>query len=181
MKKIICLLITVVLMTSCASVDVAVDYDRQANFDSYKTYAFFKPGIDQATISDLDKKRILRAIDQELSLKGMVKSQNPDVLISIMTETKERVNIYQNNFGFGWGWGWGWGGPGMGVTSSTSIEGTLFIDVIDANKKELVWQGLGTDVLTQKMEKKDEKINEIVKEILAKYPPMDEDKQVAQK
>lgn len=171
-------LIMAALFTSCASVDVAVDYDRQANFDQYNTYAFFKPGIDQAEISDLDKKRILRAIDEELSLKGMVKSEKPDVLISIMTETKERVNIYQNNFGFAWGWGWGWG-PGMGVNSSTTIEGTLFIDIIDANRKELVWQGLGTDALTQKMDKKEEKIKEIVKEILAKYPPMDERKQVA--
>ncbi len=170
-----------VLMTSCASVDVAVDYDTRVNFDNYKTYAFFKPGIDQAKISDLDKKRILRAIDEELSRKGMVKSDDPDVLISIMTETKERVNIYQNNFGFAWGWGWGWGGPGLGVTSSTTVEGTLFIDIIDANKKELVWQGLGTDALTQRMDKKDEKINEIVAEILAKYPPMDERKQVAKK
>lgn len=178
MKTILMTLIMAALFTSCASVDVAVDYDRQANFDQYNTYAFFKPGIDQAEISDLDKKRILRAIDEELSLKGMVKSENPDVLISIMTETKERVNIYQNNFGFAWGWGWGWG-PGMGVNSSTTIEGTLFIDIIDANRKELVWQGLGTDALTQKMDKKEEKIKEIVKEILAKYPPMDERKQVA--
>lgn len=178
MKTILMTLIMAALFTSCASVDVAVDYDRKANFDQYNTYAFFKPGIDQAEISDLDKKRILRAIDEELSLKGMVKSENPDVLISIMTETKERVNIYQNNFGFAWGWGWGWG-PGMGVNSSTTIEGTLFIDIIDANRKELVWQGLGTDALTQKMDKKEEKIKEIVKEILAKYPPMDERKQVA--
>ena len=167
-------------MTSCSSIDVAVDYDTQANFDNYKTYAFFKPGIDKAKISDLDKKRILRAIDNELAMKGMMKSDNPDVLISIMTETKERVNIYQNNFGFAWGWGWGWGGP-AGVTTSTTTEGTLFIDIIDAKQRELVWQGLGTGALTQRMQKKQEKINEIVAEILAKYPPMDESKEVAKK
>lgn len=167
------------LLVSCASVDVAVDYDRQANFESFKTYAFFKPGIDQATISDLDKKRILRAIDFELSQKGMIKSTEPDVLVSIMTETKERVNIYQNNFGFGWGWGWGWGGPGLGVSSSTTVEGTLFIDIIDANKKELVWQGLGTDALSNNMDRKDEKIKEIVNEILKNYPPINDNKSLA--
>jgi len=173
MKKLLSILFLASILTSCSSIDVAVDYDTQANFDNYNTYAFFKPGIDQAEISDLDKKRILRAIDNELSNKGMVKSENPDVLISIMTETKERVNIYQNNFGWGFGWGWGWGGQGL--TSSTTIEGTLFVDIIDAKKKELVWQGLGTGVLTQRMQKKQEKINEIVAEILSKYPPVEED------
>jgi hypothetical protein len=69
----------------------------------------------------------------------------------------------------------------MGVNSSTTIEGTLFIDIIDANRKELVWQGLGTGALTQKMDKKEERIKEIVNEILAKYPPMDEKNQVAKK
>ena len=177
MKRLIIILFLAGLVSSCASVDVAVDYDRQVNFDTYKTYAFFKPGIDQAKISDLDKKRILRAIDNELSAKGMSKSEDPDVLISIMTETKERVNIYQNNFGFAWGWGWGWGGmPGGGVSSSTTVEGTLFVDIIDAKKRELVWQGLGTDALTQRMDKKEEKIKEIVNEILSQYPPTEEDK-----
>jgi hypothetical protein len=65
------------------------------------------------------------------------------------------------------------------VNSTTTVEGTLFIDFIDANKRELVWQGLGTDALTQKMDKKEEKIQEIVKEILAQYPPMKENKQLA--
>jgi len=32
---------------------VAADYDKEANFDSYNTFAFFKPGIDKAEISDL--------------------------------------------------------------------------------------------------------------------------------
>lgn len=172
MKRITTIIILIGLLSSCATVDVSVDYDRQANFDNYQTYAFFRPGIDKASISDLDKKRILRAIDFELSQKGMVKSKDPDVLISIFTETKERVNIYQNNFG------WGWGGPG-GVVSSSIVEGTLFIDVIDFNKRELVWQGLGTDALSQNKNRKEEKIKEIVKEILSEYPPMNENKQIA--
>ena len=45
------------------------------------------------------------------------------------------------------------------------------IDLIDAAKKELVWQGMGTGYLTQNMEKKDALIKEFVAEILAEYPP----------
>lgn len=169
--KIVPVLFIMMILTSCSSVSVAVDYDREVNFDNYKTYAFYKAGIDEVEISDLDKRRILRAIDRELSAKGMVKSENPDVLVNIFTEAEENINIYQNNFGWGWGpgWGWGWGMPMTNV--SRNVEGSLFIDLIDKNKNQLVWQGLGKGILSIDMDQKEERINEIVMKIMAKYPP----------
>ncbi|MGI0105646.1 DUF4136 domain-containing protein [Salinimicrobium sp. WS361] len=166
------LVLFVLVMTSCSTVKVATDYDREVNFSQYQTYAFFKPGIDKAEISDLDKKRILRAIDEEMQQKGFTKSDNPDLLISIFTKTKENVNIYNNAYGYGYGWGWNpwYWGSGYNTVSSTT-EGTLYIDLIDAEKKELVWQGMGTAALSSKVEQKQERINEIVEEILEKYPP----------
>ena len=168
--------ILVLICTSCSTVRVASDFDREANFQQYKTFAFFKPGIDKADISDLDKKRILRAIENDMLSKGFVKSENPDMLVSIFTKTQKNVNVYNNNFGwgFGWGYGWGWnpwfwGGNYNNVSQVT--EGTLYIDLIDANRKELIWQGMGTSALTNKIDKKQEKMNEIVSAILKEYPP----------
>ena len=176
LKNLMVLSLIVVGFSSCATIDVATDYDKEVNFDRYKTYAFFKPGIDQAEISDLDKKRILRAIDFELSKKKMTKSENPDLLVSIFTKTKEEVNIYQNNFGYGYGWSpYYWGGVGR-TSSYTTTKGTLFIDLIDADRNELVWQGLGTGVLSQDMEKKEEKIKKIVEEIINEFPPQEKNK-----
>ncbi len=169
-------LILIITFSSCTTVRVASDYDKQASFDTYKSYAFFKPGIDKAEISDLDKKRILRAIESDMTAKGFIKSENPDMLVSIFTKTRENVNVYQNNWGWGPGWGYGWGwnpwfwGPNYNSVSRVT-EGTLYIDLIDASKKELVWQGMGTSALTNKVEKKQEKMNEIVGAILKKYPP----------
>lgn len=154
-------------MFSCSSVTVAVDYDKEATFSRYKTYAFYKPGIDAVEISDLDKRRILKAIDHELSEKGMLKTKNPDILINIFTEEQENISIYQDNFG--WGMGWGWGMPMTNV--SRNVEGTLFIDFIDVNKNRLVWQGVGTGILSLEMQKKEERIKEIVQKILQQYPP----------
>ncbi|WP_299259963.1 DUF4136 domain-containing protein [uncultured Aquimarina sp.] len=165
-------LILIITLSSCSSVRVASDYDKQTNFTTYKSYAFYKPGIDKAEISDLDKKRILRAIEADMSAKGFTKSQNPDVLVSIFTKTKENINVYQNNFGFGYGWGWNpwfWG-AGQNTVSRTT-EGTLYIDLIDASKKELIWQGMGTAALTKKVDRKQEKMNQIVTAIMEKYPP----------
>ena len=161
------------ILTSCSSVYVNTDYDKKANFESYKTYAYNKSSIDKLEISDLDKKRILYAIDAVMPTKQFSKSENPDVLINIFTKERERVNVYNNmswGYGFGWGWGPGWG---MGFTQTTTTpEGTLYIDIVDAKSKELVWQGIGTGYLTTNFEKKDERIAEFVSKILEKYPPV---------
>lgn len=162
------------IATSCSTVRVMADYDTSANFTNYNSFAFFKPGVDKAQISDLDKKRILRAIEAELTLKGLNKSGSPDLLISIFTKERERVDVYNNNFGWGWGWGWNpWWFGGMGGRSvTTTTEGTLFIDLIDASNNELVWQGMGTATLTNlTVERKEARIREIVAKILEKYPP----------
>nr|WP_299345019.1 DUF4136 domain-containing protein [Allomuricauda sp.] len=174
--------LAVMLFASCSSVRVIADYDQRADFRTYRTFAYYKTGIDRAQISDLDKKRILRAIDNEMVNRGFTKSQQPDILISIFTKEREQVDVYNNNWGWGWGWGWGgfynpwlWG-PGWGwggSNVSTRTEGSLYIDFIDARSKELVWQGRGVGTLNniKNIEKKEKRIKEFVSEILEEYPP----------
>lgn len=161
------------ILSSCSSVYVNTDYDKKANFAAYKTYAYNKSSIDKLEISDLDKKRILYAIDAVMPTKQFSKSENPDVLINIFTKERERVDVY-NNMGWGYGFGWGWGPNwGMGYSRTTTTpEGTLYIDIVDVKTKELVWQGIGTGYLTTNTEKKDERIAEFVAKILEKYPPI---------
>lgn len=176
------LILPLIVLTGCATVNVVTDYDRDVNFAAYKSYAFYKTGIDKAQISDLDKRRILRAIESELAAKGFVKSEDPDLLVSIFTTEQERVDVY-NNWAWGPGWGWGpywgpywggfWGPAYWGPTVSTSTEGSLYIDLIDARKKELVWQGRGKGTLsnTSNVSKKEERIRQFVSKIMEAYPP----------
>ena len=91
------------ILASCSAVRVNADFDKNVDFAPYKTYAFYKTGIDRAEISELDKKRILRSIDEEMTLKGFTKSETPDLLINIFTKEREQVNV--NQFNGGWGWG----------------------------------------------------------------------------
>ncbi|WP_405608495.1 DUF4136 domain-containing protein [Polaribacter sp. Asnod1-A03] len=180
MKKSILLLFSVLLLVSCGSINVSTDYDTSVDFNKYKTFGFYKPEIDKAKISDLDKKRILRAVETELKAKGLTLSNNPDLLVSIFTKARNQVNVNQNNFGYGFGWGWNpyWGGRmnnNVNVTQHT--EGTLFIDFIDKEKKELIWQGVGTGALrNESRKKKEERVNLFVKEIVSKFPPGIENK-----
>ena len=161
------------VLGSCASVSVSSDHDTNTDFSKYKTYAFLKNSIDKVEISDLDKRRILAAIETEMNAKGFTKSDNPDLLVSFFTKSTQQVNV--NNYSPAWGWGWGWGwGPGMwgGYSSvSTNTEGTLYIDFIDAARKELIGQGEGRGTLTRDAVKKDEKVREFVSRILSQYPP----------
>ncbi|MCG1035942.1 DUF4136 domain-containing protein [Polaribacter sargassicola] len=179
MKKSILLLFSVLLLVSCNSIKVVTDYDTKVDFNKYKTFGFYKPEIDKAKISDLDKKRILRAVEAELKAKGLTLSNNPDLLVSIFTRSRNQVNVNQNNFGYGWGWGWSpyWRGMNNNVNVTQYTEGTLFVDFIDKEKKELIWQGVGTGALrNESMEKKEERIKLFVNEIISKFPPNSENK-----
>ena len=166
-------LLCLVMLTSCSSVKVVSDYDTKVDFTSYKTFAFYKKGIDKASVSDLDKKRIMRAVEAELLAKGFSKAVNPDILVSIFTKSREQVNVSDNNIGIGWGWGynpWFYGRTNININQYT--EGTLFIDFIDKNTNELIWQGIGSGAMKMSnIEKKEERINEFVYEIISTYPP----------
>lgn len=167
-------LLAVLFLASCSSVQVNTDYDSSVNFNEFKTYAFMKDGVDKINISDLDKKRILKAIDEQMATKGYTKSENPDLLINLFTDAKQVVHV--NTYG-GWGYGmyrpWGWNpwmmGPGY-QSVSTSTQGILFIDVLKASNKELIWQGKGTGYLTNKQSKKEERTKEFVTKVLETFP-----------
>ena len=149
--KILFFSLCAVILFSCSTIKVVSDYDTKVDFSTYKTFAFYKKGIDKASVSDLDKKRIMRAIESQLVEKGFSKSETPDLLISIFTKSREQVNVTNNNLGYGFGWGynpWFFGSNNLNINQYT--EGTLFIDFID---------------------KKEERINEFVNKIILAYPP----------
>ena len=121
--KNIYLLLLMLPFLGCSSISVFTDHDSGVDFSKYKSFAYFKPGIDKAEISDLDKRRILKAIDYEMSQKSMMKSEMPDLLVSINTTAKEKVYVNNMNNGF-WGWGWNpwmWGPQQNTVTGAVTI------------------------------------------------------------
>ena len=165
------LFLLMLALVECSSISVFTDHYSGVYFSKYKTFAYFKPGIDKVEISDLDKRRILKAIDLQMVQKSMMKSDMPDLLISINTTAKEKVYVNQMNNGF-WGWGWNpwmWG-PNQNTVSSRT-EGVLYIDLIDAKSKQLVWQGKGKGGISEYTKNRDERIGIFIAEILKNYPP----------
>ena len=176
MEKIVLLIAFATILTSCNSIRVSSDYNEEINFTEFKTYAFSKSGIDKVEINDIDKKRILRAIDVELYNKGYRKSSiEPDFLINFFTKTNKKIDYYPSNNYYGYAVPYG----GMGhyasswyLNSFSYNEGVLFIDIIDRNKNELVWQGIGKGyIYNDKPDNKNEKIKAMVNKILLQFPP----------
>jgi hypothetical protein len=176
MKKILLFGLTVMIVSSCATVKVTTDYDKSAQFSSYKTYAF-TPEAANMNIDDLNKIRITSAVENELSLKGFKKSDNPDVLIDLKLSLQNKQTATASTSGvYGVGYRYRWGGSftTTSIDYQSYIEGTLFVDMIDAAKKQLVWQGRGVGTINQevKPEKREANINNAVEKIFTKYPPM---------
>ena len=168
MKKFIALF-GISLLASCSSVFVLTDHDSSVDFSQYKSFAYYKSQIDEVDLSDLDKRRILKALDTTLQAKGLIKSEVPDLLVSF--ETKAKQKVYVNSFNtWGWGWNpWFWGPNYSNVISQT--EGTLYINLIDAQSKQLVWQGKGRGNISEYTKERDKRIAYFVGEIVSMYPP----------
>ncbi len=157
-------------VTSCGTVQVSTDYDRSANFATYKTYSYHQKGLDKLNVNDLDKKRLLTSIDAQMAAKGFTKvNSDADLVVNLLTSTKEQVSVNNNNWGYG---PYGYYGGYYGGNSISSYQaGTIVIDIIDDKKNVLVWQGVGSDLNLSNISAKAERIPKAIEEILTKFPP----------
>lgn len=178
MKNLLILSIILTIAVSCSSIKISSDFDRSAGFASYKTYAFTQEALN-LPLDDINKGRVLKAIESELALKGFTKtSATPDVLIDVNIKAVQQTTATASStggyYGRGYRYGYGGGFTTTTINYDTYTDGTMFIDMIDAQKKVLVWQGRGTKTLDPgaSQQKSEENINYAVKEIFKKYPPV---------
>ncbi|MFV0305277.1 MAG: DUF4136 domain-containing protein [Moheibacter sp.] len=171
LNSIITLLVAGFLFTSCNTVRVSYDFDRTTDFNNYKTYNYHQKGIDKLEINDLDKRRIVTAIDAQMTAKGFTKSTTPDLYINILASSKEKINIDNGGYYGGYWGGPYWNGPSR-VYQYTS--GTIILDIIDDKKNILIWQGSGSGLDVSNLNRKVEEIPSAIEEIMAKFPPPSE-------
>ena len=157
--------------------DIKYNYLQGTNFSKYKTYKWVKIPNAQYPNSILDD-QITRAIDAQLALKGLTKTEeNPDLYVTyqVAINQEKQWNAYSTG-GSNWGWG-GWGGWGgmqsTHATSSTINIGTLNLDLYDVETKKQIWRGEASKTLgSGKDPKKVEKnINKAMAKLFKKYPP----------
>lgn len=171
MKKLIFLFL-VALTAACSSVKVTYDYDKTTDFNKYKTYAYTEDA-QKLGVGDLNRNRIIAAVDAEMTARGMTKSDSPDALIDLIVKTKERTEATTTNTGGYYGRYRFAGGFGTTQTNyNTYVDGTLFINAIDKSSEKIVWQGRGTKTIDEDAspEKREKNINYAVKSIFYNYP-----------
>ncbi len=164
-----------------AAQKVYIDYDADADFGSYKTFAWGPtPEVSLSDSSPLMHSRIKNAIEYQLTTSGAIEdTENPDVYVTYHGEESEGMRVDTNQWGYGYGGSWRWDpywGGGMGSTTttvSTYTKGTLVIDIWDAETKKLIWRGSATATIPAKPEKQarlvDKAVEKLVKQWDKKY------------
>jgi len=173
LKRIFVLSSIVMVLASCSSLQTVSDYDRSADFSGYKTYNFYEKGLERLKVNNLDKRRLMAAVEQNMNSKGFVKADKPDILVNIIVVSKERTEVYPSYPAFygGWGWGMGWRSPYWGGSNYVDrySEGIIDIDFLDPAKKILVWHGRGYGFNLDDYRKREERLQKGVMEILSQY------------
>jgi hypothetical protein len=174
---------SLIILASCAPyIYVTRDYDRRADFGTYKTYNWMPrpdkmPRSARAALerNPLLDKHIRDITEQILATKGMTLSTtNPDILINYYVGYNDRIDI--NNWGYFYGPFWGYYWPGLGPYDVYSYkEGTLVMDFVDAKKNEMVWRGVAEeDIFTYDYAPMitESQVARILTKMLALYPPL---------
>src|SRR5882762_679605 len=148
MKKIATILL-VLAVAACSSITVSYDYDKTVDFNKYKTYAYTDETL-KLPVGDLNRDRMMKAVDAELAARGMTKSDSPDALVDLQIKAKERTEATATNTGGMYGrYGYGGGFTTTNINYNTYVDGTLFVNLIDKASEKLVWQGRGTKTLEE--------------------------------
>jgi hypothetical protein len=161
------------LAVSCSSIQTSYDYDKTADFTKYKSYAFTEHATNLQGLQELDRNRILAAVEAEMTKLGFEKSESPDVLVDINVKTEEQMSATATTSGTGYrGYGYGGGFTTTNVNYNKYTDGTLFVDLVDKGSEKIVWQGRGTKTLNEKAtpERKETNIKAAVAKIFTHYP-----------
>lgn len=160
------------LMTGCAS-NVVTDYDSQASYASYETWAFSE--TDDNAYTSLDGSRVEDAVSRALEAKGLTRTgtDSADLLVGYHIDEVDRLDTS----GFSYGFGYGFNRFGWGISTAPPVrevkEGQLIVDLVDTDTNKVVWRGTSKRYLNQNQspETREKLINEVVADMFSRYPP----------
>lgn len=170
-----------VWLAGCASgPEVRADYDKAADFGKYRTYGFMEhTGTDTGSARSLATQTLQAAAAREMEARGYTKSDTPDLVLNFKGKVEEKTDIQSTPapyYGPTWGYrgyyGAAWGGyGGTEVTTRRYNVGTIVMDVVDREQRQVVYQGGIEGVVTKEMQKdRQATLTAAVRQIFAKYP-----------
>ncbi len=171
MKKAI-FIIVLFLMVACSAVRVNYDYAPETEFARYTSYNYY-PDLDTG-LSELDTKRLLRAVDSVLKAKGIPLAKNPDFLINIHSVSYRKnpnstVGVGMGGTGRNVG-----GGVAVGIPlGSSSMSRDIIFDFVDTEKDALFWQAVSTSNFSENASPstRERLLRDVAVKVFSKYPP----------
>jgi hypothetical protein len=180
-----------VLPVAVRAQQVNIDFDRDADFTKYKSYAYQVCHLVENPLVD---KRIVKELESRMAMEGLIRAEaNPDVNVTYHSSTSEEFAVDTNSWGYGFGGGWYWGhgggysghgggylghGAGGPISSTTTVRkytrGTLVVDIWDARTKQLIWRGTATNTVSENPQKNENNLKKAMDKMFRKYPPANE-------
>ena len=166
-------------MVGCATTpNTFSNADPAADFSTYKSYGFLESlSTDKDGYESMESNFLKVAVAQQFDRRGMIYSKDPDLLVNFYILTEEKLGTRSvPTMGVYYGfrdplydtWG-GYGGFETQIEQYT--EGTLNIDVVDAETNKLVWEGTIVGRVTDSDFRDLEKaIDVAVAEVMKNYP-----------
>lgn len=151
---------------------VFTDYDRTANLEAYKTFGWLASTSIEGRnnpiyYNELNDKRIKTAVANQLESRNYKFSEEPEMLIHYHIVIDDKAVVRTDPYGYYYGPYW----MRTEVNVYEYREGTLIIDLMDADTNSLVWRGWITSFLKNSdPSKMEESIDRAVRMIFAEYP-----------
>jgi hypothetical protein len=177
---------SVLALAGCTSAPyVRADFDRTADFTSYKTFGFASPlDTDRSGYQSVLSQHLKAATQRELEARGMrLDSGAPQLLINFSANLSEKLRVTstpttsvyvgggRGYYGYRGGMYSAWPAYTDQTTVTQYREGTLNIDVVDLARKQLVWESVLTDTITERtFDNVQAAIDTAVAAAFAKYP-----------
>jgi hypothetical protein len=172
------------LCASCATqrtADIRVNMAPGADLSAYSTFGFpNQTGTDRGGYSTLVTDYFKAAVKDQMELRGYrYVEQNPNLLVNFYANVHERTEVRSiptavpafGYYGYRYGLYDAWPLYGQDVESVTYPIGTANIDVVDAQKRQLIWEGIAAGRLSDKdMENPREAISSAVAQMFTRFP-----------
>jgi len=165
MKFAVCAMLLCLASTISVGQQVSVNYNHNASFAQYHTYAWGSNNnneIQNSILAQVAHQDINTAM-QGKGLQMVQESQNPDLILTSNGGMKQQTSYSA--------WGMRGIGGGMGgISPEQSMEGTIIVDLYDAKTQSLVWRGIAQNTLNKNGNKNQEMVQKSITKMFKQWP-----------
>ena len=128
-------------------------------------------GVYDPMVNNSIMNRALReAVDRAFQDRGYVSVEwMPDFVVAVYASAKEKLDITQWQYGYPYWPRWWWQGvPQQSITQYT--EGTVIVDVINPESRDLLWRGTATATLGDDAAENTRQLQKAAAAVIGKFP-----------